>query len=675
MLNAKTAAMGTRPVRRRLIDMIAKNTPARIPAPGKYLIALALLTGLCAGVSGGPQREGESQGQPQGQTQKQPQTQGQNRAGYPFIQSVAEDAIGNDVVINDDGVYVLEGLLNTSIYRYFGSKTSLVIPDSLGLFPVWRISDSAFEPTLDTNIISHTITKGEAKKPVGVFTPRRTQLSSVTLPKELEEIGSRAFADNSLASVDIPETVKTIGSAAFVNNRISRITLRGQDIDLAADSFENGFSAFYNENEERAGYYMYGSLVGWSYLPLGEIKRTGDFTFLLTADGGTRIAALYSYSGKEKNVRIPVEVEGAPVTRIMYNAFYTGITGVSIPDSVTVIDNQAFSGNELKELTLPENLVTIGDSAFSNNKLTEIVIPRRVETIGVNAFSGNAIGSLKLDRPLIAIGDGAFQNNALKELVIPDKVKTIGANAFSGNKLSYVDIGSSVVSIGPGAFRGNQLESVLIPTNVESVEAEAFRSNPITFIVIGGGVNLGNQSFDTTFNAYYHDCFKLPGMYYKGNMRDRWSGGIVSKPHFVLDAGFGLEAGFGSAPWESSFFESFSHIGADARLELGLNFDLFSFNMSALGIGGTKFGKGIVGFYGGGMGELYLYDGFGLGFGGGVFYGSFEGLDIDKLGNHLFLHGEVIFRGKQSKFSLYGERYLGERWGLGLIWHVDTAHQ
>jgi hypothetical protein len=586
---------------------------------GKYIMALALLTALCVGAFGEGQGEGGNQ------------TQSQAPAAQPFIRSVDESAIGDDVIINNDGVYVLEGLLNTSIYRYFGSKTSLAIPDSLGVLPVWKISDNAFEPTLDTDVISTTITKGEAKEVLGVFNPRRTRLSSVTLPKELEEIGSRAFANNSLTLIDIPATVKKIGSAAFANNRIVRITMQGQDIDLAANSFENGFSAFYNENEKMAGYYMYGSLTGWSYLPLGEIKRTGDFTFLLTSDKDTRIAALYNYGGKEKNVHIPGEVDGVPVTRIMYNAFHSGITGVTIPDSVTVIDTQAFSGNELEELTLPDNLITIGDNAFSNNKLTEIVIPRRVETIG--------------------------------------------ANAFPGNKLSYVDISSSVVSIGSGAFKDNNLESIVIPGRVKSIGTDAFWSNPITSIAIGGGVSLGNRSFDTTFNAYYQDCFKLPGLYYKGNMRDRWSGGIVSKPHFVMDAGFGLEAGFGSAPWESAFFQSYNHTGVDARLGFGLNFDLLSFNMSAIGIAGTKFGKGIIGFYGGGMGELYLYDGFGLSFGGGVFYGSFEGLDTDTMRKHLFLRAELIFRGEKHKFSLYGERYLGERWGLGLLWHVDTAHQ
>jgi hypothetical protein len=656
--------------------MNTKTMPGRIPGAGKYVVALVLFTALCAGAFGSGRGEGGTQDQGQSQGSGQSQGQGSGQASHPFIKSIDESTIGDDVIINNDGVYVLEGVLNSSIYRYFGSKTSLVIPDSLGTSPVRKISDNAFEPTLDTDIVSTTITKGEAKKVVGVFNPRRTRLSSVTLPKQLEEIGSRAFANNSLALIDIPATVKKIGGAAFASSRIVRITLRGQDIDLAANSFENDFSTFYNENEKKAGHYMYGSLVGWSYLPLGEIKKTGDFTFLLTTDKGTRIAALYNYSGKEKNVNIPVEVEGAPVTRIMYNAFPSGISGVTIPDSVTIIDNHAFSGNELEELILPNSLVTIGDNAFSDNKLREVVIPRRVETIGANAFSGNSIASLELNRSLLAIGDAAFQNNALEELVIYNKVETIGANAFSGNKLSYVDLSSSLVSIGAGAFKGNKLETIVIPARVKSIDADAFWSNPLTSIAIGGGVSLANRAFDTTFNAYYQDCFKLPGLYYKGNMRDRWIGGLASKPDLLMDAGLGLEAGFGAAPLEPGFLQSYSHAGIDGRLGFGFNFDLLSFNMSAIGIGGVKFGDGISGFYGGGMGELYIYDGFGLGFGGGVFYGSFEdAMDTDTMEKYPFLRGELIIRGKLHKFGLYGERYLGERWSFGLLWHVDTAHQ
>jgi hypothetical protein len=643
---------------------------------GKTRLAVLLLfTGLCSGVFG--QGQGEGQGQTQGQSPGQSQSPAQSRTGgqtrSPFIVSVDENAVGDDVIINGDGVYVLEGLYNTSIYRYYGSKTTLVIPDSFGSLPVWKISDGAFEPTLDSSIVSTTITKGDDKKVVGVFNPRRTKLTSVTLPKDLDEIGARAFAGNSLALVTIPEAVKKIGAAAFAGNRISRVTLRGRDIDIAGDSFENGFSAFYGENGKKPGYYMYGSVAGWSYLPPGQIKTTDGFSFLICDDGDAKIAALYGYSGKEKNVQIPAEVDGVPVTRILYNAFYTDITGVIIPDSVTVIDNHAFSGNDLEELTLPSNLVTIGDNAFSNNKLTRVVIPRGVETIGTNAFSGNRIASVELGRSLVTIGGEAFLDNDITELVIPNSVKTIGADAFANNELDYLDIGSSLTSINRGAFRNNKLESVVIPRRVKNIGADAFRSNPITTIAIGGQVGLGNRAFDDGFNSYYDDSFKLPGVYYKGNMRDRWSGAFISRPRILMNGGFGLEAGFGVAPWEPSFFQSSNHIGVDARLGLGLNFDLLSLNMSAIGIGGAKFGKEILGFYGGGMGELYLYDGFGLGFGGGVFYGSFGALDVEKMKKHPFLRGELIFRGENNKFSFFGERYTGERWGFGLLWHVDDV--
>jgi hypothetical protein len=613
----------------------------------KYGIVLVLLLGLSPGIFG--------------------------QTRHPFIISVNESSVGSDVIIHTDGIYVLEGLLNTTIYRYYGSKTSLVIPDSLGSLPVWKISARAFEPTLDTDIISTTITKGDDKKVVGVFSPRRTKLASVTLPKDLDEIGERAFANNFISRIVIPESVRKIGSAAFANNRISLITLMGQDVDIAGNSFENGFSVFYNGNGKKSGYYMYGSQTGWSYLSLGQFKRTGDFTFLLCTDGDTRIAALYSYNGKEKDIHIPGEVDGVPVTRIMLNAFYTDITGVSIPDSVTVIDNHAFSGNELEKVTLPSNLVSIGDNAFEDNKLVTIVIPPGVKTIGTNAFAGNKIGSVELGRSVTAIGDGAFQNNDLTELTIPNSVETIGASAFAGNQLVYVDLGSSLVSIGSGVFKNNKLEGISIPARVKSIGADAFWSNPITSIAIGGGVDLGNRSFDGEFKSYYDDCFKLPGLYYKGDMRDRWSGGFVSKPHLLMDAGFGLEAGFLSAPWEAAFARSFRHMGVDARLGFGFNFDLLWLNMSAIGIGGTKFGKGILGFYAGGMGELYLYDGFGLGFGGGVFYGSFEALDIEKMRTLPFLRGELIFRGRKHKFSFFGEYYVDERWGFGLLWHVDDV--
>ena len=127
-----------------------------------------------------------------------------------------------------------------------------------------------------------------------------------------------------------------------------------------------------------------------------------------------------SYSSKKYNV---ATIDGFSDSQL---------TSVTIPDSVTTIESNAFRNNQLKSITIPELVTTIGDGAFSKNQLTSISLPDSVITIGPSAFS----------------------NNQLKRIVIPDFVTAIEGSAFSFNNLNYVYIGSNskLMVIDIGAF-------------------------------------------------------------------------------------------------------------------------------------------------------------------------------------------------------------------------------
>ena len=77
------------------------------------------------------------------------------------------------------------------------------------------------------------------------------------------------------------------------------------------------------------------------------------------------------------------------VDAIADEAFFScAVTSVSMPNSLTKIGNDAFSGcGGLTEVTIPESLVSIGDRAFYNcSGITSIVIPDNVQSIGFAAF-------------------------------------------------------------------------------------------------------------------------------------------------------------------------------------------------------------------------------------------------------------------------------------------------
>jgi hypothetical protein len=84
-------------------------------------------------------------------------------------------------------------------------------------------------------------------------------------------------------------------------------------------------------------------------------------------EGAESGGAISGYSGKRKNVVIPAEIDGEPVTAVEAYAFVDNadITSVVIPEGVTDIGDFAFANcAALKSVTLPTSLKTIGDGAF-----------------------------------------------------------------------------------------------------------------------------------------------------------------------------------------------------------------------------------------------------------------------------------------------------------------------
>ena len=287
----------------------------------------------------------------------------------------------------------------------------------------------------------------------------------------------------------------------------------------------------------------YGELAKHDYkdgvcIVCGNRRPSEGLAYSLNSDeNGYTVTGIGTCTDKE--LIIPSEYDAKPVTSIGSSAFSrcTGLTSVTIPDSVTSIGNYAFSNcTGLTSITIPNSVTSIGYDAFSNTSWynnqpnglvyagkvaykykgtmpinTSIVLKEGTLGITDSAFSGcEGLTSVTIGNSVTSIGSSAFAGcTGLTSITVAKGntkyhsaenclIETESKTLIAGCKNSIIPTDGSVTSIGFCAFRGcTLLTNITIPNSVTSIDYYAFEGcTGLTSITIPDSVtSIGGSAF------------------------------------------------------------------------------------------------------------------------------------------------------------------------------------
>lgn len=356
-----------------------------------------------------------------------------------------------------------------TITKYNGDGGDVVIPETLGGYPVTGVGEAAFRA--------------------------HPGLTSITIANNVTSIGRLAFWEcTELTSVFIGDSVDFINGSAFYGcSALTELV-----VSESNPSYTSYDDVVFNKDKTTIVACIGGK--SGSYIIPDGVKVIGDFAF-------------YGCS-KLKSITIPDGVTS--IGERSFSKCYE-LTSVTVPDSTISLGFEAFYDcSSLTEVILGNSVTSIGGNAFDNCKeLKTITIPDSVKNIGSYAFYGctnltifapsgsyahqyavnNGIAFIAIKSP----GDDydyTVLNGALTidgyvgdggDVIIPSTidgytVTGIAADAFKNcTTITSLIIPDSVTSIGAGAFSGcSGLESITIPFIGE--ESSATYRYPLGYI-------------------------------------------------------------------------------------------------------------------------------------------------------------------------------------------------
>ena len=157
----------------------------------------------------------------------------------------------------------------------------------------------------------------------------------------------------------------------------------------------------------------------------------------------------------------------------------TVVGRVTIPNTVRVIGENAFSGSKITSVDIPNSVQVIGVAAFQDcQRITKVTMTDSVKEIGQIAFYRcRALTSIKLSNNVTILDGDVFSFcSSLQKIVLPKKLKEISWAFWNCKSLKYVTVSSDVKEIAELAFKSCNKNLTFYGTSNEHVKKFAKKS-------------------------------------------------------------------------------------------------------------------------------------------------------------------------------------------------------
>ncbi len=337
----------------------------------------------------------------------------------------------------------------------------IIIPDSLGGYPVTKIGQNAFY--------------------------ERNKITSVVIPETVTAVEDGAFYFCDIVTLTIPKSVISIGKEVLYADRDLENIFVDDENPVFCDVDGILFSKDLTE------------------LLIFPASREGSFT---VPSGVTKIGdQAFQCCEKLTEIKLP---EGLEIIGERSFSSCDLLTEIKLPESLKEIGGRAFAGCiNLESAFIPKNVTNINGILFSSSsKITSIDVDEDNEvystidgmlyetaTMKLMECPRGKSGDLVIPEGTKIIGDDVFfYCSNLINVVLPEGLEEIGMCAFQYcHYLESINLPDSIVKIGISAFyECRSLEGTLkIPTGVTVIEESAFAMcGGITEFIIPEGIEV-----------------------------------------------------------------------------------------------------------------------------------------------------------------------------------------